>query len=120
MMCSMKLYAVTMMNFLISINLFIINGLVQGVPSDKALIGDVQSNSAAEEAGLQAGDEIIQIEGDTVSTWEEFTLIVMESPSEELTMTVQRDDKLDSLTVIPAEPEDVQGEIGRASCREGG
>lgn len=106
----MQLFAGPMMNFLLAIVLFIIIGFVQGVPSDKALIGEVQPNSAAEEAGFQDGDEIIQIEGNAVTTWEEFTLIVRDSPSEELTMTVQRDEEMDSLTVIPAEAEGMQGE----------
>ena len=55
---AMQLFAGPMMNFILAIVIFIILGLVQGVPTDRALIGEVEPDSPAEAAGLLAGDEV--------------------------------------------------------------
>ncbi|HLR66173.1 RIP metalloprotease RseP [Virgibacillus alimentarius] len=112
---AMQLFAGPMMNFLLAIVIFIILGLIQGVPVENAKLGEVQSGSPAEEAGFQDGDEIIEIEGNSISTWEEFTTIVRESPEEELDMTLERNGEAITTTVTPRlnEIEDMEiGQIG--------
>src|SRR5699024_5660587 len=79
----LQLFAGPMMNFLLAIVIFIILGLVQGVPTEHAIIADVVPNSPAEEAGFKNGDEIVQIEGTPISTWEGFTSIVRDNPDKE-------------------------------------
>ncbi len=81
---AMQLFAGPMMNFLLALVLFFILALIQGVPADNAAVGTVQDGSAAQEAGIQSGDEITAIDGTPVQTWEEFTTIVRENPEEEL------------------------------------
>src|SRR5699024_6842885 len=81
---AMQLFAGPMMNFVLAIIIFIIIGLVQGVPSDKALIGEVQPDSAAAEAGMEAGDEVIEVDGNPVSTWIDFTEAIQKKPNEEV------------------------------------
>jgi len=100
---AMQLFAGPMMNFILAIVIFIILGVVQGVPVEEARIGEVISGNPAEEAGFQPNDEIIQIEDKSISTWEEFTTIVRENPAEELSMTVLRDGETVNLTVVPNE-----------------
>src|SRR5699024_5883793 len=63
---AMQLFAGPMMNFILAILIFIIIGLVKGVPSERNIIGEVQSNSPADEAGMVAGDEITHVEGNSV------------------------------------------------------
>lgn len=116
---AMQLFAGPMMNFLLAILIFILLGVIQGVPAEKALIGGIQPGSPAEEAGLQAGDEVVEIDGKSISTWEEFTLIVEESAGKELTMLVNRDNSIESLSVIPKEI-DRQGEhVGQVGVQLG-
>ena len=104
------------MNFLLAIVIFIILGLYQGVPAEQAIIANVVPGSPAEEAGFQAGDEVVQIEGEPISTWDEFTTIVRDNPETELQMSVKRQDDIEQLTVTPKEevlPDDVAiGQIG--------
>src|SRR5699024_6210267 len=88
---AMQLFAGPMMNFILAILVFIIIGLFQGVPSDKALIGEVQPDSPAAEAGMQEGDEVIQVEGSSVTTWPEFTKVVEKSPNEAIDIKVLRE-----------------------------
>lgn len=112
---AMQLFAGPMMNFILAILIFLMLGLVQGVPADRALIGDVQSESPAEIAGFMPGDEVVEIGGQEVSTWEEFTTIVRENPNKELAMLVKRQDEFIELTVTPKEiiSEDIKiGQVG--------
>ncbi|MFC3040329.1 RIP metalloprotease RseP [Virgibacillus xinjiangensis] len=111
---AMQLFAGPMMNFLLAILLFIAIGLVQGIPVDEAKMSEVQPDTPAEEAGFQPGDEVVEIEGNTVSTWEEFTSIVRENPGRELSMTILRDGVQEEITVVPAEvPIEGQDPIGQ-------
>lgn len=114
----MQLFAGPLMNFVLAIVIFIIVGLVQGVPVDEAKIASVQSDSPAEEAGIQVGDEVVQINGNAISTWEGFTDIVENNPGEELTMTVQRDDGTEMLTITPAKIEGQGITIGQVGVRQ--
>src|SRR5699024_9959367 len=66
---AMQLFAGPLMNFLLAIAIFIIIGLVQGVPAEEALIDDVLPGAPAEEAGFQAGDVIVEIDEEKVSSW---------------------------------------------------
>ncbi|GAA0445193.1 RIP metalloprotease RseP [Lentibacillus halophilus] len=114
---AMQLFAGPMMNFLLAIVIFFIVGIAFGVPSDKALIESVVSDTPAADAGFQKGDEIVRIEGNAISGWNEFTQIVRQSPGEELDMTVKRNDNTQSLSVTPAEvktrgTDATQGQLG--------
>ncbi len=108
---AMQLFAGPLMNFVLAIVIFIIIGLVQGTPVNEAELGQIAENSPAEEAGFLAGDEVIRIEDTPISTWEEFTTIVRENPSEPLEMTVLRDDREEQLIVTPNAVESVN-EVG--------
>ncbi|MFC0301389.1 RIP metalloprotease RseP [Virgibacillus soli] len=110
---AMQLFAGPMMNFVLAIVLFFILGIIQGVPSEQALVGQVQPNSPAEQAGFEAGDTIIQIDGTAISTWEEFSQIVQQYPNEELTMVVNRDGNTEELAVTPKKIERQGEEVGQ-------
>ncbi|MFG6115083.1 RIP metalloprotease RseP [Halobacillus sp. MO56] len=112
---AMQLFAGPMMNFVLAIIVFFILGFIQGVPVDEAQIGNVVEDTPAQQSGLQTGDEIIAIDGQQVSTWEEFTEIVRNHPDEELDFTVVRNGQEQELSVTPAsiEQQDVKiGQIG--------
>ncbi|SFD80013.1 regulator of sigma E protease [Lentibacillus persicus] len=111
---AMQLFAGPMMNFILAIVIFLIVGFSQGVPVDEAQISGVVPDTPAEEAGFQVGDEVVQIDGNAISTWEEFTTVVQDNPGEELTMTVQRDGGTETLTITPAKIEGQGITIGQA------
>jgi membrane-associated protease RseP (regulator of RpoE activity) len=54
-------------------------------------VDDVAANSAAAEAGLQAGDRILEIDDREVTDFDSFAESVSELPAERVTLTVQRD-----------------------------
>ena len=104
---AMQLFAGPMMNFVLAIFIFLLMGMIQGVPVEEAQMGEVQPESPAEEAGLQENDVITQIGDQSVSTWDQFTDIVRENPDEELDLVISRGDTEEELTVVPAEVETV-------------
>ncbi|MCT1903782.1 RIP metalloprotease RseP [Oceanobacillus sojae] len=104
---AMQLFAGPMMNFVLAIFIFLLMGLIQGVPAEQAQMGEIQPGSPAEEAGLQENDVITQIGDQSISTWEQFQGIVRKSPGEELDIVISRGDTEQEVTVIPAEAEDI-------------
>ncbi|KAF2418358.1 M50 family metallopeptidase [Microbacterium sp. B35-30] len=65
----------------------------------------------AEEAGIQAGDTIVSIDGEPVADFDEATAIIRSSPGEQLTFVVERDGTEQSLQVTPAA---IQAEVTAA------
>ena len=65
------LFAGPFMNFLLALLIFIIFFSVVGVPVNT--VGNVLEDYPAAQAGLQAGDEIIQIESAEITSWNEVT-----------------------------------------------
>ncbi|MCA0983293.1 RIP metalloprotease RseP [Halobacillus yeomjeoni] len=110
---AMQLFAGPLMNFVLAIVLFMILGFIQGVPSDEAELGKIQADSPAEKAGLMAGDRIVAIDGEPVSTWEEFTFIVREHPDKEISLTVEREGQNENIQVTPAAIESQDQTIGQ-------
>jgi len=56
-------------NFLFAILIFAAFAIVYGVGRTPAVIGAVEADSAAQEAGLRAGDRIVSIDGRTMDTF---------------------------------------------------
>src|SRR5690625_1065441 len=110
--CAMQLFAGPMMNFILAIIIFIIIGLVQGTPTERAVIGEVLPDSPAETGGLVAGDEIIEIDNKHVTTWLEFTEVIRENAKNAIELTVVRDGQQERLIVTPDEAV-VEDETGK-------
>src|SRR5690625_6726611 len=89
------------MNFVLTILLFFILGLAQGVPVGEARLGDIQPDSPAEAAGLLHGDEILAIDGTSISEWIEFQTIVRDHPEQELALLVDRSGQQIEIHVTP-------------------
>jgi len=90
---------------------FIFAGILLGkmpvnIPKLESLapvIDGVVENSPAMRAGLNQGDVILSIEGESISIWNEMTKIVSESPGKELTVKVKRNGQVITTVVTPAE-----------------
>jgi regulator of sigma E protease len=66
-----------------------------------AKVGEVKSDSPAERAGFQWGDEIRRINGFTVQNWTEMTRIIKENPGNNITIDYIREGKFNSVDIIP-------------------
>ena len=87
-----------------------------GAPNLLAGIGTVQPGSAAEKAGIAAGDKVIMIAGQEVKWFQDLRQIVIQSPNIPLSMKVIRDNTQLTLVATPkvqvVEEGGVEREIG--------
>jgi regulator of sigma E protease len=87
-----------------------------GAPNLLAGIGTVQPDSAAEKAGITAGDKVIMIAGQEVKWFQDLRQIVIKNPNTPLSMEVMRDNTQLTLIVTPrvkvVEEGGVEKEIG--------
>ncbi|WP_237929852.1 sigma E protease regulator RseP [Buttiauxella sp. S19-1] len=70
-------------------------------PQIETALQEVQPNSAAEKAGLQAGDRIAKVNGAALTQWTEFVSQVRDNPGQPLELEIERQGALLSLTLIP-------------------
>ncbi|MBD3337100.1 MAG: RIP metalloprotease RseP [Candidatus Eisenbacteria bacterium] len=100
-----KLLAITggvLMNFFFAflIYTFVIGVRGIGEPGP-AVVGAVHSGLPAEEAGFEAGDRIVSIEGQSIEGWEDLVAIIHNRAEQETQITVQRDDETFQITATP-------------------
>lgn len=100
-------------NFILTVVLLFINGLAYGSPQTGAVVGKIQENSPSEIAGLKTNDEIIEINGKKVSSWDDVILELnyVQNDSEEYNFLVLRDDKGLSITLVPEIEETEDGTV---------
>lgn len=109
---------------------FLSAGFPMYVPKFESLLPVVETvmeDSPAMEAGLKAGDRILSIEGQKISTWTQMTDIIRNNPERPLAMEVERGGKTLKLTVVPkrkpaktADGEETEiGQIGVAKDMKG-
>ncbi|GGD28575.1 sigma E protease regulator RseP [Franconibacter sp. IITDAS19] len=70
-------------------------------PKIEPVLAEVQPQSAASKAGLQAGDRIVKVEGQPLTTWMTFVTLVRDNPSRPLSIEIERQGSPLSLTLIP-------------------
>jgi membrane-associated protease RseP (regulator of RpoE activity) len=77
--------------------------LFAGVGTNQVLpiIGEVVSNSAAQSAGIQVGDEVTSINGVEVTTWYKDVEVIRNSQGKELTLGLLRDGQNITITATP-------------------
>jgi regulator of sigma E protease len=103
-------FAGPMNNFILAFVLF--TGLVfaQGGVQDlnATSISGIQANSPAAQAGLKDGDEILSVNGKTVSNWQELSSEIQNYPDTEIPVEVKRENKTFTIEATP-EGKDSEG-----------
>ena len=91
-------------------------GIEPFIPVADAVLAEVQEDSAAERAGFQAGDRILETNGKTTPLWQDWTEIVRSSPEQELEVLLERGSNNERvmLTLVPEAKLDNGEEIGLA------
>lgn len=67
---------------------------------DSTIVASVTEKSPAEEAGLKKGDKIVKLNGKDIKTRRDITNIVDEFGKDKITITVNRDGKVQELTPV--------------------
>ena len=92
------------MNFVLPIILFFVIFATLGVakPSTEPIIGDVIPGMSAEAVGLKAGDMILSVDGQTVTTWKDFTDKLKDvSAGQDIRLEYKRGEQVGEVTVTP-------------------
>lgn len=87
-------------------------------PVMKATVGGIVKGYPADEAGLQAGDEIVAIDGAPIVHWIQMSRLVNASPEKTLRLTVLRDGQELEIDVTPRREEDGKGYLGIQSQQQ--
>ncbi len=106
---AMAIFAGPLFNFILAFFIFLIIGLVQGVPSSDPIISDVMNDLPASTAGLQNGDKVVKIDGVPISNWEELSIKIQDNPAKPINFEIERDGALMTVEVTPNSVEQNDG-----------
>ncbi|TQR07263.1 RIP metalloprotease RseP [Psychrobacillus soli] len=112
---SMAIFAGPLFNFILAFFIFLLLGLFQGVPTYEPVITTVVADSPAAQAGMKDGDLVTAINGNSISTWDEFSEEVKVSPNENMNFTIDRNGETLELSMTPNEVvvgKETVGQIG--------
>lgn len=98
---AMAIFAGPLFNFILAAIIFIILGLVQGIPSTQPVLGDLTTDGAAYEAGLQKGDIIHSVDGAEVQSWSDVVEIIQKNPGNEVEFDITRGNQDLEILVTP-------------------
>ena len=70
-------------------------------PQIETTLAEVQANSPASVAGLQAGDRIVKVDGQPLTQWQTFVTQVRDNPGKDMVLDVNRDGDTVQLHLTP-------------------
>jgi len=76
-------------------------GIIPRGPQIESVLAEVQTDSAAQKAGLQAGDRIVKVDGQVLQNWRTFAMQVRDNPSKTIALEVERAGSPVNITLIP-------------------
>ena len=88
-------------------------------PAVPAELGRVVPGSAAERAGLQAGDRVLGIDGKRIATWFDFTTAVSGAAGREIALEVERGGRHFTFRATPTAHGEGKARIGRLGVEAG-
>ena len=101
------------MNIVLALAIPFGGALIVGIPSMPApVVGVIQAGGAAEKAGIQKGDRIVNFAGAENPTWERIRMDGLVSPEQEIPVTVERGGQKIQLTIKPTKKEERGNMIG--------
>ncbi|TCQ83853.1 MULTISPECIES: sigma E protease regulator RseP [Rahnella] len=76
-------------------------GMIPRGPQIESVLQEVQPDSAAQKAGLQAGDRIVKVDGQILDNWQSFVIQVRDNPGKPIALEVERGGDSVALTLTP-------------------
>jgi len=112
-------------NFLFAIAIFAVVFTIFGQPYTAPVIGGVATGSAAEQAGLKAGDRIVAVDGRDIVRFEDLRTYVALRAETPIAMAIERDHQPLTLTVTPRRVDVPDGfggttRVGQVGIQSGG
>jgi regulator of sigma E protease len=76
-------------------------GITPWRPAVPPVLGQISDGGRAQAAGLQPGDRIVAVNGESVSSWFELVEFIRNAPEQRLQITIERNGTEQSVTVTP-------------------
>jgi regulator of sigma E protease len=92
-------------NLLLAVFLLMVVFLFYGVPVLSNLVGAVEPESPAAQAGIQKGDRIVAVDGQAVTGWDDLSSAIKQSSGKPLGLRIQRGGQEAAMTVQPRKRE---------------
>ncbi|MGH2317492.1 RIP metalloprotease RseP [uncultured Planococcus sp.] len=108
----MTIFAGPLFNFILAFLIFTALGMMQGIPTFEPVITEVTEESPAAEAGMQNGDLVTEIEGNSIGTWDELVESVQNNAGNPLEFEVERNGEALNFTITPEISEQSPEQIG--------
>ncbi len=106
---SMAIFAGPLFNFILAFFIFLLIGLLQGIPTYEPVITQVTDDGPAMAAGMQDGDHVKSINGTAITTWQELSEAISTNPGNRLEFIVERDGQTVPLAITPKTVETEEG-----------
>jgi regulator of sigma E protease len=110
------LFAGPFFNIIFAVVLLVPVFLYTGTPS--TTLDQIVPNSPAQTVGMQAGDKIININGNKIKSWEDVITILHESNGKEVNIKVERNEEIKEFNLKPQKNEKGQYVVGIATKLE--
>lgn len=104
---SLIVFGGPLFNFLTTIAIFTYFVFTNGITSTEPVVGEVLPDSAALEAGLQAGDRITAVNDDPVEIFHDIPMAIVTNLGTEITIHIQREGEVRQVQLTPRIVEDV-------------
>ena len=88
-------------------------GFQRYTPSIPPIIGDLEADGPADQAGLRPGDRIVSADGEPVAEWRQWVDLVRAHPGQVMEVEVERDGAIFQLRLQPAVVQSEAGAFGR-------
>ena len=87
-------------------------GIEPYYPKIPAVLGEIQADKAAEQAGLQSGDTVIKVAGKPIIDWTDWVKVVRAHPEENIEVVVERQGNIVTAMLLPERKKTDHGDIG--------
>ncbi|MBL3729567.1 RIP metalloprotease RseP [Lysinibacillus sp. HST-98] len=114
---AMTIFAGPLFNFILAFVIYLVIGLIHGVPTYEPIITEVVENDPAAQAGMQAGDRVTAINGQAVEKWQDLAAIVQDHPNEDIAVTVERNGQSVNLNMTVKEIQQDGEKYGQIGVR---
>lgn len=85
-------------------------------PAIPPVIGQLAPGGAAEHAGMEEGDKVIAVDGQTMDDWEAWVDYVRSRPNQRIQVQIERQNEKLTLELTPERYETKEGDIGRVGA----
>lgn len=80
-------------------------------PEIKTTLANISAGGAGEKAGLLAGDKIIEVNGESISHWQQVVDVIQQNPDTQVSIMVERNAQTLEISMTPASRDVAQGKV---------